>query len=459
MTQRFGITLAATLLISGSVHALPPVPPAGGPPPITAPAQLMITDLGVVQDPVRTNPQAGNKAVWTFQYLIRNMAGAQDPAVFALQWLEQWEHDQVINGHVSPARPQIRKLVIDPWLAASGGQKLDLTKAPFKLLATVNRMDLRVTDHGHVVTAGEGRFVFGVLGADGKPLPALAGNLPGGFNIIFEYGLLATNMPQLSAWATQWAGLGRYPVGSPNYNAALEALTRRFTDHGQAPTKPNGSALDQLRSNELSLGAPWELREFVIDATTGLLRQKTVAQTPDIIALNGTPALADLINSNETALLNETFVLSTNREGAASLAGPFQERDFPNASQRTFTTIELRDPFFDVPWSAAGIHNNDARQAFAINTCGGCHRTETGANFQQIGFPRTNSLPASLGRPAALAGFLTGSEVPDPVDPTTTRIFGDLERRRLDLVNLLASFGPTGTGPGPQGRHVPNFVH
>ncbi len=422
-------------------------------------AQLMITDLRVVEDPVRTNPLAGPKATWTFKYLIENMAGKQNPSDFAMQWLQQWETDRLVNGHIAPARPAIRSLVIDPWLKASGGKRLDLAKAPFKLLAIVNRMDLRVHDAGKIANAGEGRFVFGVLGADGKPLPPLAGDAAGGFTVIFEYGLVATKMEQLRDWAMAWAQLGDQPLGSPPYNQALERLTRRFTDRGAAPLKPNGSSLNQLRTNELALGSPWELREFAIDSASGLLKQRPVAVTPDVLTLNGTPALAQLVNEYETALINETFVTPKEHLAASSLAGPFQLTDFPNSEVRTFTTLEFFAPFFDVPWSAAGIRNNEARHSFALNTCGGCHRSETGTTFLQIGFPTNHKLPASLGNPAALAGFLTGIDTPDPVVPATIRSFGDLERRQKDLEDLLASFGPTGKGPGPRGRHVPNFVH
>ncbi len=158
---------------------------------------LMITDLRVVEDSVRTNPNTGRRATWTFKYLMENMAGDNDPEAFTLEWLKHWETDQLVNDQVSPARPSIRELVIDPWLAASGGERLDLRLAPFKLLAIVNRMDLRVHDQSSVTTGGEGRFVFGVLNQDGTPLPPIAGPAPGGFTVIFEYELVTGDMSGL----------------------------------------------------------------------------------------------------------------------------------------------------------------------------------------------------------------------------------------------------------------------
>ncbi|HRY16711.1 MAG TPA: hypothetical protein P5330_12675, partial [Candidatus Competibacteraceae bacterium] len=418
---------------------------------------LLITDLGVVEDPVRTDPTTDIPGVWTFRHLIEQMAGNQDPAEFALRWLETWEQERMINGSLAPARPNIRPLVIDPWLQASGGQRLDLRKAPFKLLAIVSRIDLREHDQRQAKNAGEGRFIFGVLDESGLPLPPVAGPAPGGFTVIFEYEMPAETMDELRRWAEDWSDLSRFALGSQEYNAALEAITRRFTDQNAAPDQPNGSALAQIRTNEIALASPWELREFVIDDRTGLLRLHPVALTPDTYAFNGTETLAALINANERRLLDDAFDLDPQWFGSVSAAGPFQLTEFPDADNRSFTITPLAGPFNNIPWSAAGILNNDARHIFALNTCSGCHRDETGTGFLHVGFPERHALPNSLAEPAALSGFLTGTEILDPVDGVTPRKFADLERRRQDLEDLLASFAQDSAGPND--RHKPTFVH
>lgn len=421
-------------------------------------SQLAITDLRVVEDPVRTNPRNGVRAAWTFKHLVTSMAGDKDPSEFVMRMLESWETDQVINGSVAKARTAIRSKVIAPWLAASGGRRLNLDKAPFKLLAIVNRMDLRAHDENNVYTAGEGRFVFGVMKQDGTPLPPVefAEFNPGGFVFILEYELVATNHIQLGDWALRWANLGRFPVGSAQYNAALELVTRQFTDRNRAPHKPNGSAINQIRSNELALADPWELREFRMQ--NGWMAPHGVAQTPDIFAINGTPMLANLLNNNATAILNGTFVVPPNLEAASSIAGLFQLSDFPNVESRTFTALPIIGKF-DIPWDADGIQDNDVRQSFSLNTCSGCHRAETMINFLHVGFPIGHSLPRSLGKPARLSDFMSGGTVSDPVAPSTTRTFNDLNRRKVDLENLIRSFSPAGGGLGPRTRHFPNFVH
>ena len=466
-STRLTLALSSSLLIvtlAGAVRAsaAPPPPGGGGPQPIRVDprSQLMITDLAVVEDRLRTDPRNGERAAWTFKHLIEGMAGGQDTSEFVLHWLELWEKDQVVNGRVVAARPAIREKLIDPWLAASGGSRLDLNRAPFKLLAIVNRMDLRQHEGASVITAGEGRFVFGVLAPDGKPLLPIASDEPGGFTVIFEYELPARDMKELGAWTKLWADLGKLRLGSSQYNQALERITRRYSDAGSAPMKPNGNALDQIRTNELSLARPWQLREFVIDRHSGQLAAHTVANTADSIELNGTPDLATLINANEASLLAGTFDFPDSFLGASSLAGPFVEADFPDFAKRSFVTFDQGEGGLEIPWSAAGIHSNDARQAFAVGTCGGCHRNETGTDFIHVGFPAEHRLPRTLGRPAALSGFLTGIALSDPVDGTTSRSFGDLERRRLDLTQLIRSFSPMPSGPGPVDKpHKPRLVH
>src|SRR6187549_988912 len=150
----------------------PPVPPpvAIGVPP-TPPAtvtphtpniekELMIRDLRVVNSPRATD----TNGKWHIRTLFSNMSpNGGDPSAFVLKWLRTWESNQTINGFTVKARPNIKSLVIDPWLASSGQTgkpddqvQLDWTKAPFRLLAIVCRTDLTRIDPNGVTSAGEG---------------------------------------------------------------------------------------------------------------------------------------------------------------------------------------------------------------------------------------------------------------------------------------------------------------
>ncbi len=384
--------------------------------------ELLITDLSVVEDPVRTSwamrplvttlstrrifgrPASTALATqlrsqvgaWTFGKLMMDMAGANDPSTFTLRWLETWERDQTVNGFTVAARPSIRPLVIEPWLRASGGARLDLEKAPFRLLAIVNRLDLRRSPSYAAGNAGEGRFVFGVLDPNGNPLP---------FTVIFEFEQPARTSTDVKGWAQSWHALGAVPFGG-SFNAALQAITNRFAGRGAAPAKPNGSALNQIRTNEIAIGPVWELREFVIDRATGFLATATTKQSPDI-SFNGTPDLAAFINANEAAVLSGRHAVPPAWLGGA-------------------------DPARFI-WQAPGIRNPEARHALALNTCSGCH-------FRETETPFTHVFTRGAGQEAGLSDFLTGNAMPkrDPIS-NAPHTFGDLGRRADDLRRVLAS--------------------
>ena len=188
-------------------------------------------------------------------------------------------------------------------------------------------------------------------------------------------------MHQLASWTEAWHGLNRHRLGDFHYNRALERITRQFTDRGSAPGKVNGNAINQIRTNEFAIGPNWELREFILNRDNGKLTQHPVALSPETISLNGTEQLSRLINDNEAKILDGTFQLPAALAGPSSTAGPFVPDNFSDYQNRTFTVIPLVKPFFDIPWISAGILNNEARHRFAINTCHGCHRSETDTGF------------------------------------------------------------------------------
>jgi hypothetical protein len=174
------------------------------------------------------------------------------------------------------------------------GGKLDLTKAPLRLLAIGNRLDLRNLAAGK---AGEGRFVFGVLD----------GGTPRQFTVILEYNLPGSTQADVASWAARWHALGTLGIGTPAYNAALQKITDAFAGPNLIPTRPNGSSISQVRSNEIALSSPWELREFGLNAA-GNLVERTVALTPQA-GLNGSTKVRDFVNTNQAAILGGTFVV------------------------------------------------------------------------------------------------------------------------------------------------------
>lgn len=375
--------------------------------------ELWIRDLSVLEDPIRTvyhpNPPTPSHGAWSFGRLMENMAGPHDVSDFVVHLFEQFATPQTVNGFVIPPRPFMLQEVIQPWIEqskANGVDGLDFTIAPFALTGIVNRIDLRGNGtYGTTNSAGEGRIVFSALTADGFATR---------MTVIFEYELQAESCEEVLEWAKDWHALGALKFG-PAYNAALEKLVDRFAGENVAPSKPNGSALNQFRTNELVGEFPWQWREFHLSALTGFLEQGTVAQTPQTV-LNESKAIRDYVNQNEAVILNGTHVVPLQFANA-----PF--RGGSSDGGQNGLTAHFR---------AQGILNNEARHLFSLNTCVACHTEETGTNFFQAG-------PRSPGQPTFLSGFLTGTSLPDPVDPSTTRTFNDLKRRVHDLEKLLES--------------------
>jgi hypothetical protein len=366
--------------------------------------ELMITGTSVVDDPVRTafNPNipASNPAsrgVWTFGRLMRDMASSpEDAPAMTEQLFHTWLSDQTVNGFTVRARPEIQRVVLNNWPRTPSGE-LDLDRSPLQLLAIVNRIDERDLAEGN---AGEGRFVFGVIGPFG----------PEQFTVITEFKLLAQTEQDVLDWANRWHELSNHPFPSEEYNAALEALTLRFSGRGAGPGRVNGSALGQLRTNEISLLPQWEFREFTLSATSGRLQQATIKLTPDL-RFNGSQTLANYVNQNEEAIIAERHVVPE----------MFEEVPFLGGS----VTNDL------IFWSAGGISNNEARHKFSINTCNGCHGPESGTTFLHVG-------PRFPGSEAFLSGFLTGTTAFDPFSGQQ-RPLNDLARRRADLSGLVCT--------------------
>lgn len=439
-----GLAVLLALLLSGCVQPpsvpVPPPTPIPPPPTIAVPPvpptvfvphtpiiekELMIRDLRVVNSDRATDPSGP----WHIRTLFANLAPTGvDPSQFMLRWLRSWESPQVVNGFTIPARPSLRTLVTEPWIAASGeagkadnGVQLDWSKAPFRLLAIVCRMDLaRITPSG-VQNAGEGRFVFGVLGS-----PDPAAGSPELFTVILEYGLQATNFGQVRDWAKSWHQLGTFGDIDATYLDSLQLVTDAYSGRNIAPSRPNGSSLNQLRTDEIALGfresppAPWELREFrLIPGGSGFLENDTVKQTPDL-SLNNTLVLTQFINDNLTAILATNHIVPDRFPGTQPFMGGVSING---------TAPALGQPML---WQAPGVGAQE-RHLFAFATCSGCHGRDAGVpNFLHIS-------NRSTGVQAELSGFLTGISFNDPVNPTIPREFNDLRERQKILQQLATS--------------------
>lgn len=399
---------------------------------INAENSLFVVHPLVVEDPDRTFDVCTNNGnpdgVWTFHRLMANMANPSltgvDPADFVEKWLSTWLDTQVVNTFPIAKRPLMFDRVLDTW-PRDGSGRLDLRKSPMRLLAIVNRIDLR----GNLVygggDAGEGRFVFGVMERDEF---GNCSTMP--FTVILEYGVPIEGCHDVQAYGEHWQDLDTFALGSPAYNAALQDLTDIFTSANAAPSKPNGSAINQIRTNENALDPIWELREFNVSAATSHLETVSTKLTPHRATYNPFPLphtsslQADFVNANEPAILADSHNVPATFLGQPFLTGASLNPDTSPAAA----------------WIHPGIFNNDARHHFSLNTCDSCHGSETSTKFLHVE-------PRNMGSPAVLSRFLTGSPgtvaspgtftVPDPVS-SVPRTFGDLLHRQNDLDALVS---------------------
>jgi hypothetical protein len=353
--------------------------------------ELVIRDVSVVDDPVRTAPGGA----WSFGKLMENMAPTPaDAPAMVERMLTSFLSQQTVNSFTLPARPGVQR-VLDSMRGPDG--KLDLSRPSFRLLAIVNRIDLHDEPAS---TGGEGRFVFGFT-PFGQTTPA---------TLIIEYNVPSESRAAIVDLAKAWHALRALPFPSEEYNAALQAVTERFTARNAAPGRPNGSSLGQIRTNDFfAFGRAWEFREFHLDPASGMLVPAPVAQTPDR-GFNSSEALGRFVRANEPAIFTDKHVVPLMFEGVPFQGGNNDASDF-------FT------------WQVPGV-SPEARHRFARNTCNGCHTfRETGGGEFQIS-------PRQPFQEASLSPFLLGASVPD-LSAGVTRHFNEIRRRARVLHDLV----------------------
>lgn len=447
---------------------------------------LFITSPAVVLDPARTwDPCSGagtQGGVWTFAHLMREMANGsgKTPEDFVKDWLSLWLNTYTVNGDTVAARPAMFNQVIQPWAAASGvtatlvtdpltgvrsvvlSGPLNLNIAPFRLEAIVNRIDLGTTTKGGggtygtvsgtPVTAGELRFIFGVV----QPNPWGAGDDSTcgkkRFTTIFEYGVPGTGCSTVVSWAKKWAQLQTFPGFTATYLSQLQAMTESVVLHGAAPAKGNQNAINQIRTNEIPLAGQWELREFTLTdeqpaagidpPASGPLRTHTVAQTTDdarFSAAGGDPFINAFVTGPVTAGLQHPVVLPTKCDSSYTVPYFFGGVAFRGGNALTGgpAGIDLWRANA-APATADGIC---ARHIFSLNTCHGCHRADSGTNGLGGSTNFTHIDPLST-IPVTLSKFLTGGgpglmfNVNDTQFGAPAWPFADLDRRLQRLFDL-----------------------
>ena len=238
---------------------------------------VMLTDPLIIDDRrVQANLSFGEE--------LAKLSGAkQDFTAFVLDWLKPW-FSGVVSSNSSALLPDPRnrdlmKYVICPWRDASSGTtdcrpgKLDPAKAPFKLTAIANRMDLDVEAQCEEV--GELRLVYSLV-VDGQ----VATKDP--FNIVFEYAI-SEEARSISDWVSVWGQLSAIPCSKDN--GCNEFITALIPTIDAAAKAEN---LRHIRTHERLMG-PSQFREFdlISMSDTMHLLFETAETTPTNPELQG----------------------------------------------------------------------------------------------------------------------------------------------------------------------------
>lgn len=414
----FAASSAAVQVESSSIQDFTCDAPCGNNASIDPARELVITHPAVVND-WRSSSAANGP--WSFRFLLEQMTPpGVDPATFAQGWLNQFLASSSNGFAVAPRNPAALTggtAPLWPSVCDAGGQscKLDLARAPFKLLAIVNRADL------HAAGSGEGRLVYGLDVAPDRPQ----------MTVIFEYELPSSAaLPDRAAWVSKFHALSSAATPLPSapntdpalpsspYVVALQDITDRFTRAAVVPSTPQnplGSALIDLRTSEsaLATNGTWEWREFRLAVSPAAdparcnfvgpcLTLAPNAQTPDD-GLNAASFRFPSARIQELAAW-----IMTN--GGADVYGGLATVP---ASYLAGTTRAPDPP----PWGFSNTPTptpENIRHAFGGQTCNGCHTSEALPSSLSLDFfyHITPQRPGGPDGTAILSPFVTTIEIP-----------------------------------------------
>ena len=307
---------------------------------------LLITAKEVVNDELQTQYVAGDstKGQWSFVGLMSQIAPpGVDLEMFIKNWLLTWTVAIPVNGfNVAPRN--ISK-VLQHWPKDDSG-RLDLSKAPFRLLAISNRIDLRsaALEDKH---SGMLNFVFGLYDQTegpnfGQPLNMMV-------SMEFE---MRTEIHGLIDWALRWYNLSHTPTNAAAYKQALAVIIRDATQRNTKISKSGNSPFSAIRTEEMLSSNSAEFREFGLNSE-GKLAVAPLQQTPDVSFNSSRKAeLIQWVNDNLSLVSSNQFTIPQEFLAGASTA--------PAAS-----------------WLQDSKLPGQARRNLAMSTCTGCHQSET----------------------------------------------------------------------------------
>jgi hypothetical protein len=437
--------------------------------PVIREKSLVVRDVSVVEDLTRTydhmrKTRGNREGAWTFGKLMAGVAGVSSPEdslQFAIDWVDSKvfaSGSNVFSGDSSAERAKAKEIFVKAWLANSGvpvpktagvpadwkNKSLKMWAFPVRLLAIVNRLDLRGNLAHGLSNTGEGRFVFCFVDSNMKGAFGATATGLGAMTLIFEYGLPFQDCDALESYVNAWWDMQKKPWGAA-FNQSLENITTQFTASGTSPEKSNGSSLNHLRTNEFLQVTGWQIRDFLVaDGRLEHTWDQAPGAEPGAIwngPAAGTPLLPQLV-----AFVN-AIPFATQKS-----IPPIQVPEALTAFAAPMPPIK-GGKLDGVLWRGSSVNPMKPlnRREFSLLTCTGCHTRETSTFF-------THVKPRPAGTKAALSAFLSGpiesqpmmlSVVSDPlaVGNLPPKKFNDILRRALDLADLVQNFKCVPTDP------------
>ena len=343
-------------------------------PKISKDKALLINSPLVVDDPERTqfNLEDSTRGAWSFSGLMARIAPANsDVEEFVRSWLNSWIRPSQVNGFQVPVRDISG--ILEDWPKNNAG-KLDLSKAPFRLLAISNRLDLRSAVAADK-KAGSLIFIFGLFDQTpgenyGRPLK---------MTVTIEFDL-RTEVYNLMDWTLKWYWLSSNSSFDEAFKKKLEQLTIAATAQNPLIQKTNQSAFSVIRTSDNEFGSTTEFREFSLNASGDRLVQSPLKQTPDVsFNTDRKLELVQWINDNLSAVGSNKFEVKKEFLAGSATA--------PATSWLADTDLSPR-----------------VRSNFAMATCTGCHQSETQNSGIHIANRKENE-------PSQISPFVTKNDL------------------------------------------------
>ena len=306
--MRFKTSHFATIVAFATIGCGPLTQDSPEPAPTCVNAVDAFKELIVVDDAVMNDDAAKNQndGALSFRFAMEALAGSSTTAQpWTAAWWKSWT---------------------PPSLQGALDGDADLSRAPFRLIAIANRVDLSEPAGSG---SAEGRLVFAVTDGPGDDPSSAA--LP--ITVIVELDLPGDPRD----WAVRWHALGTHAAFDADYMQSLTSLTTSFV---------RSENFAQIRVNDGAENAQGVLYEFHL--SNGVLVPAGLRKTPPHTS-DGSAALDDFLNANQTEII----------------AGNY---DLPASMLASEVTLGSS-------WRLPGV-GETLRNAFAAGTCDGCHGAE-----------------------------------------------------------------------------------